>query len=109
MRRGCAAIVSAVSALALLPAPAGASYHLMKISEVFPGTPAAPDKAFVELRMVSEGQNFVNGHAITVYNAAGTLVNTTNMNANVANGENNRTILLGDVDVVNRDFPANLG
>ncbi len=101
--------VSASLALAFVPAGAGASYHLMQISEVFPGTPAAFDKAFVELRMVAPGQNFVNGHAITIYNSAGTLVNTTVMNGNVANGDNNRTILLGDIDVTNRDYPANIG
>jgi hypothetical protein len=96
-------------AFALVPATAGASFHLMKINEVFPGTPAAPDKAFVELKMTADGQNFVSGHEITVYNGAGTLTDTVAMTANLPNGENNRTVLLGDIDVTNRDFAANIG
>ena len=79
MRRGTAVTVIALGALAALPAGAGAAFHLMKISEVFPGTPAAFDKAFIELRMVSSGQNQVGGHSITIYDSAGTVVNTTPM------------------------------
>ena len=99
----------ATAALLLIAPAAHADHHLIKIREVFPGTAAAFDKAFVELRMVAPGQNFVNGRAITIYNSAGTLVNTTVMSGNVPNGQNNRTILLGDIDVTNRDYPANIG
>jgi hypothetical protein len=109
MRRGIAAATLALAALALLPAGAGASFHLMKISEVFPGTPAAFDKAFIELRMVASGQNQVTGHSVTVYNAAGTVTATVPMTGPVPNGQNNRTVLLGDIDVTNADFPANIG
>jgi hypothetical protein len=109
MRRGIAAAATALAALALVPASASAAFHLMKISEVFPGTPAAFDKAFIELRMVAAGQNQVGGHSVTVYNAAGTLTATVPMTGPVPNGENNRTVLLGDIDVTNADFPANIG
>ena len=84
-------------------------FHLMKVSEVFPGTAAAPDKAFIELQMYEPGQNQVDGHSVTVYNGTGTPTATVPMNAPVANGESQRTILLGDIDVTNRDFPANVG
>src|SRR5215217_130567 len=81
----------------------------MKISEVFPGTNAAPDKAFIELQMYAAGQNQVAGHSVTVYNGAGTVTATVPMTSAVANAESQRTILLGDIDVTNRDFPANVG
>ncbi len=109
MRRAAAVAVIALGALAVLPASGGAAFHLIKISEVFPGTPAAFDKAFIELRMVSSGQNQVGGHSITIYDSAGVVVNTTPMTSMVPNGENNRTVLLGDIDVTNADFPANIG
>jgi hypothetical protein len=108
MRRGTAIAVAAL-ALGLAAAPAQASFHLMKISEVFPGTPAAPDKAFIELRMYAGGQNFVSGHSVTVHDATGAVVETVPMTDKVDNGENNRSILLGDIDVTNRDFEANIG
>jgi hypothetical protein len=108
MRRGFA-LTLAVTALLIVPSAAQADFHLMKISEVFPGTPAAPDKAFIELRMVASGQNLVGGHAVTVYDAAATPVLTVPMTSDVANAQNNRTVLLGDIDVGNRDFNANLG
>jgi hypothetical protein len=109
MRRRIAPFVAAAVALLVAAPPAGAIFHLMKISEVFPGTPAAFDKAFIELRMVASGQNAVMGHSVTVYSNAGAVVASVPMTANVDNGENNRTILLRDIDVTNRDFDANIG
>jgi hypothetical protein len=98
------------AAMLLFAAPsAHAAFHLMKVVEVFPGTNAAPDKAFIELQMYAAGQNQVAGHNVTVYNAAGAVTATVPMTAAVPNGENQRTILLGDIDVTNRDFPANVG
>ena len=101
-------MIAAVTFLFVVPS-AQAAFHLMKVVEVFPGTAAAPDKAFIELQMYSPGQNMVNGHSVTVYNGAGTLTATVPMNASVPNGESQRTILLGDIDVTNRDFAANVG
>jgi hypothetical protein len=109
MRRGLAAVLGSVVALLMLAPPASAIFHLMKISEVFPGTPAAFDKAFIELRMVASGQSQVTGHSVTVYNGVGTVVATVPMTGPVPNGQNNRTVLLGDIDVTNADFPANIG
>ena len=99
----------AVAALLFAAPSAQAAFHLMKVVEVFPGTNLAPDKAFIELQMYEPGQNLVNGHSVTVYNASGTVTATVPMNASVPNGESQRTILLGDIDVTNRDFPANVG
>ncbi|MET0749909.1 MAG: hypothetical protein ABWZ43_02520 [Solirubrobacterales bacterium] len=96
MRRGIAATLAASAALALIPASAGATFHLMKITEVAPN-PGAPGTAFIELQMYAPGQNFVSGHPIRLYDAdGGTPVTTFSFPAGVPNGDNQRTILIGD-------------
>lgn len=101
--------VLTVAAVLLTAGSASAAFHLMKVSEVYPGTALNPDGAFIELQMTSAGQNQVSGHAVTVYDAAGAPVATVPMGANVPNAQNNRTILLGDSNVSDRDFEANVG
>lgn len=101
-------IVILVAALFVIaPASASASFHLMKITEVFPGTVGNPDSAFVELQMFQSGQNAVIGHSLRTYNAAGAVLHTYNLPGNAANGENQRTILIADEfppDGVAEDF-----
>ena len=64
-------IVILVAALFVIaPASASASFHLMKITEVFPGTVGNPDSAFVELQMFQPGQNAVIGRSLRTYSAA---------------------------------------
>jgi hypothetical protein len=90
-------------------APAGAAFHLIKVSEVHPGTVGNPDGAFIELQMVAAGQNAIAGHEVDVYASDGAVTATVPMPDNVANGANNATILLGDTSVTNADVPANIG
>ena len=52
--------------------PALADHHFMLISEVFVGTVASPGVEAVEIKAYSAGQNFLTGHEIRTYNAAGT-------------------------------------
>ena len=60
--------------------------------------------------MHASGQNQVDGHSITVRNAAGAVVATATMTDDVPNGQNNRKILLGDTSAFGGfDFPANIG
>lgn len=93
-REWCAvAVALAVAALAL-PTPAAASFHLMKVSEVYAGTGMTPDD-YVELRMYEPGQNSVTGHKISVYDATGAPSYTFTFPANAASGQSQRTILLG--------------
>lgn len=93
--RGGIAVVAAFAVAALaLPSPAAANYHLTKVSEVYPGTGMTPDD-YVELQMYQSGQNVIAGHAVTIYNAAGTLSHTFTFPADVASGQSQRTILLG--------------
>ncbi len=94
MRRGVALALAGMATLAVA-APAQASFHLMSIREVSPN-PAGPDTAYIELQMYAAGQNFVNGHSLTTYTSTGSVLSTTTFSANVPNGENQRTILIGD-------------
>ncbi|MGE5283150.1 MAG: hypothetical protein ACM3N0_12690 [Chloroflexota bacterium] len=86
-------------AAAFLAAPAQATFHLIKIREVYPGSVAAPDSGYVELQMYSSGQELVGGHAVTVYDAEGSLTGTFTFPSAVANGANQQTILVGDSGV----------
>jgi hypothetical protein len=92
VRRGLTAAVALLS-LALLAPTADAAFHLMKIREVHSGG-ATGD--YVELQMHASGQNFVAGHTIRTYDSAGNVLSTFTFPANVANGENQRTILVSD-------------
>ena len=92
-------IIAAAVALALLGAPpAHAAFHLMKVVEVFPGAPAAPNAQYVVLQMYSGGQTLVSGHVVTVYNAAGMPAGTYTFGANVANGAAQDKILIATTE-----------
>ena len=95
MRRGLAGAL-ATAALALgLAAPAQGAFHLMSIGEVATN-PAGPNSSYIELQMYASGQEFVNGHKVVFYTATGTLLASFTLDKNVANGDNQRTILIGD-------------
>ena len=100
-----------MAAAALVPAGASAAFHLMKVSEVYPGTLACPDCSFVELQMYAGGQNLVGGHSVRVYSMSGAVVPvaTSTFPSNAPNGQTQRTILVGDVSVPGRDFDGNFG
>lgn len=89
---------AATLALVFASAEAHASYHLMKIVEVCAGTSTAPNAHYVMLQMYGGGQNFTQGHSITVFNAANAVEGTVNL-TNVANGADNATILIGNGQV----------
>jgi cysteine-rich repeat protein len=63
------------AALSLLaPLQAFASFHLMKVVEVFPGSPQNPNAQYVVLQMYANGQTFVGNHSVTFSNSAGTAI-----------------------------------
>jgi cysteine-rich repeat protein len=80
--------------LAMAAFPAQATFHLMKVVEIFPGTAAAPDAQYVVIQMYTGGQNLVAGHELTVFNAAGAAVATFTFSSNVGNGANQAKILI---------------
>jgi hypothetical protein len=102
-RRGLGpAIVGAVaSLLAVLPAPASATFHEMSIREVYPGSVAEPNARYVELQMWAEGQNLVGGHVLHTYSASGAQTDTL-LPSDVSNGANQSTILIGTPQVTSQ-------
>jgi hypothetical protein len=91
------AALLATLALCLLAAhatPALATFHLVQVREVYPGSAANPDAEYVELQMWSGAQNFVGGHFARSFDADSAPVATSTFPGNVANGANQSTLLL---------------
>jgi hypothetical protein len=87
----------ALSLVALAPllmtAGAQASFHLIKVREVYP----AGDSSYVELQMFSAGEYLVAGHPLVTYNANGSVASDFPLPGNVsAASPNNATILIAD-------------
>jgi len=74
--------------------PASATFHLTKIVEVFPGTAVAPNAQYVVIQMYASGQEFVGGHAITVFDRSGNLIGTITFPGDVNNGASQDRILI---------------
>lgn len=98
-RRGRAGLLmlGALIALLSLVAPAHATFHLVSIREIYPGSVAAPQASYVELEMYSSDQNFVKNHGVTLYNASGDLIGTFSFGVNLpGQGVNQQAMLVGD-------------
>ena len=90
--------VLALGIAAAMAAPASATFHLIKIREVHPDP--SGDTGYVELQMYAPDQNLVGGHFLAVYNSGSYYVNPPYLlPSNVPNGQNQRTILIGDTGV----------
>jgi hypothetical protein len=98
MKRGIGLFVlTAALAAVLTAAPAAqATFHLIKVREVYAGS---ADDSYVELQMFAGGQTFLTNHAMTVYDASGTLVHSSKFTSGIANGQNQATVLIGDTEV----------
>jgi hypothetical protein len=97
LQRVALAGVLACLVLALLAPAASATFHVMQIREVFFGTAVnGHEDAYVELQMWSAGQNFVQNHPIEFYEDQGASSDPIPLAQNVANGQNQATILIGD-------------
>jgi hypothetical protein len=103
-RLGLAALCSATALLVLAPA-AQASFHLIKIREVFPGSTAHPQSGYVELQMYSAGENLVSNGNLKVYNSIGTVTETYTPTANVTHSANQSTVLIADSEYA-QQFPS---
>ncbi len=95
LRLALAALGSLLLVLTAAPA-AQATFHLIKVREVYPGS---ADDSYVELQMYATDQRFLAGHSMTVYDAAGTLTDSSTFSAAVPAGENQRAVLIGDSGV----------
>jgi hypothetical protein len=93
-RRTLAATAIALTALAFSAPQAAATFHLMQIREVYPGSVASPGSEYVELQMWAGGQNHVAGHLLRAYSASGAVTGTSSFPADVAQGANQSTMVL---------------
>jgi hypothetical protein len=81
-------------ALALSAPPASASFHLISSRDLYTGFAANPAVEYVELQMYADGQQFVQGHSIRTYDAAGVLRQANTFPADVLRGSNQSTIVM---------------
>ena len=90
-----AALAATSLAVGLAAAPAAqATFHLMQIREVYPGSAAAPEAEYVELQMWSGGQNHVAGHVLRTYGPTGVETGADAFAADVPGGANQSTLVL---------------
>jgi hypothetical protein len=87
------AAATASIALALTTATAAATFHLVYVREVYPGSTAAPEAAYVELQAYASGQNHVQGHTISLYSASGALTGKATFGSDVSGEANQSTVL----------------
>lgn len=80
--------------VALGTGTASATFHLMMVREVYPGSVANPEADYVELQMWQSGQSFVQGHVLRSYDAAGNVTGVSSFPADVSHGADNSTLLL---------------
>jgi len=88
-------LAAAIALLAAAPA-AQATFHLIKVREVYAGT---EDDSYVELQMYAAGQSLLTNHSLTLYGASGALSHTSTFTAGLTKSENQRTVLIGDSGV----------
>jgi hypothetical protein len=87
----------ATAGLLLIAPSASATFHLIKVKEVFPGTSAQPESDYVELQSYSPFQNQVQFGQLQVYNANGSTAGSTfTPSGPLTNNENQRTLLIAD-------------
>ena len=104
------AMMAAVAASLLAASSAAADYHLVMVKEVS-GATAANDDAYIELQMYKPGQTQLAGHKIQIWDESGVvggmfipIATIPLTGANPTNGQNQRTILIGDTNVPDTDF-----
>ena len=76
-------------------APARASFHQMAIREIFSGTTHNEGADFVELTMLANSQNQVDGTRLRFFDSAGSPIGTDTLNDDLVNGQAGDTILIG--------------
>ncbi len=84
-----------------------ADHHFVKVVEVSPGSNSSESLEYVQLQMTSSGQRFFGGtnSTVTLLDESGTPNLTTPVNADVANGQSGRRVLIG-VANLEGTFPA---
>lgn len=93
-RASLAATAIALAILTLGASAASATFHLISVREVYPGSAAQPAAEYVELQMWAPDQNFVAGHVVRTYDASGSPTGTDAFPADVSHGANQSTLVL---------------
>ena len=92
-RRGMpVAALAATLVLGIAP-PAWATFHLISVREVFPGSGSSPQAQYVELQMYAGGQDHVQGHTLTFYDKSGGSSGSATFGGDVGAGATQSTIL----------------
>lgn len=90
-----AVVTSLIAGLMTLWAPpAAATFHLIKVREIYAGSATNPMSQYVELQMYSGQQIFLAGHTLSVYDATGKDVGDFTFQGIVTNGANQAYVLL---------------
>jgi hypothetical protein len=84
------ALALGLAGLGLFATSASASFHLMRIREVYP----AGNASYVELQMLTSAENLVGGHHLVSYNTNGTVADDFTLPSNVNPGPVNTAILI---------------
>jgi hypothetical protein len=107
------AAAAAVTAAVLAPS-ASADFHFMKIKEIT-GDTAGGNASYIELQMYDSGQTNLAGHNLTFWDVDGQVLGVPQPVATVPlvgppapNGQNQRSILIGDTATPNRDYTVEL-
>jgi hypothetical protein len=91
MRFGRWLVGFAFAGLLLFAAPASATFHLIKVREVYP----AGSASYVELQLLENGEYQVGGHHLVSYNANGTIADDFTLPSNAsATSRSNATVLI---------------
>lgn len=93
-RAGAAALLIACTAFGASAPHALATFHLMQVREVYPGSAANPDSEYVELQMYASGQQFVGGHVVRTYGATGGVTGESFFSKDADRGASQSTILM---------------
>lgn len=90
------ALALGLASLALGAPVASATYHLMDVREVYPGSVASPAAEYVELQMWAAGQNFVAGQGkiLHIYGPTGVETAEATFSADANAGANQSTLVL---------------
>jgi len=99
-KRFAAVLATSCFALLLGAGSASATFHLIKVREVFPGSSAHPDSGYVELQAYSAFQNQIQFGQLRVYNPNGSIASTFPSSLPsgdpVPNNANQATVVIAD-------------
>jgi len=95
-----AVLATTCFALLFSAGSASATFHLIKVREVFPGSSAHPDSGYVELQSYSAFQNQIQFGQLRVYNPNGSIASTFPSSLPsgdpVSNNANQATVVIAD-------------